>query len=74
MWAAILVGWLSTLLQSRTGIDQCCGRAHGDRLHHEILTVPGRIACHARGLVLRLPPGRDDLLSDAGRVNGVAAT
>jgi hypothetical protein len=54
MWAAVLAGNLSTLLQAITGIDTGeQGRAHGDQL----LRVPARVLRHARGLTLRLPPG-----------------
>jgi hypothetical protein len=65
-WAAILAGWLSILLQSLTGHDQHAGRAHGDRLRHELITIPGRVVRHAGTLTLRLPPGRDQhLMSEA---------
>ena len=58
MWAALLAGNLSTLLQALTGIDTGThGRAHGDRLRHQLLRVPARVIRHARGLTLRLPPG-----------------
>ncbi|MCM3920644.1 transposase [Frankia sp. AiPs1] len=65
MWAAVLAGWLSTMLQSLTGLDQRAGRAHGDRLRHELLNVPGRLTHHAGTLTLRLPPGRDQYLPTA---------
>ena len=60
MWAALLAGNLSTLLQSLTRIDEG-GRAHGARLRHELLCVPARLVRHGRRLTLRLPPG-DHLL------------
>lgn len=60
MWAALLAGNLSVLLQALTRIDEH-GRAHGARLPHQLLCVPGRIINHARGQTLRLPPG-DHLL------------
>ena len=60
MWAALLAGNLSTLLQALTGIDQN-GRAHAARLRHELLCVPARLVRHQRRLTLRLPPG-DHLL------------
>ncbi|SNQ49786.1 hypothetical protein FRACA_3730001 [Frankia canadensis] len=62
MWAAILAGWLSTMLQALTGFDQHAGRAHGDRLRHELILIPGRVTRHAGALTLRLPPGRDQHL------------
>ncbi len=63
MWAAILAGWLSTMLQSLTGFDQRAGRAHGDRLRYELINIPGRVVRHAGQLTLRLPPGRDQHLT-----------
>jgi hypothetical protein len=60
MWAALLAGTLSVLLQALTGIDQH-GRAHAARLRHELLCVPARLVRHGRTLTLRLPPG-DQLL------------
>jgi hypothetical protein len=56
MWAALLAGNLSTLLQALTGLDQN-GRAHAARLRHELLCVPARLIRHGRSLTLRLPPG-----------------
>jgi hypothetical protein len=60
MWAALLAGNLSTLLQALTGIDKN-GRAHAARLRHELLCIPARLVRHGRRLTLRLPPG-DHLL------------
>jgi len=60
MWAALLAGNLSVLLQAVTGIDEG-GRAHAARLRHELLCVPARLVRHGRRLTLRLPPG-DHLL------------
>lgn len=56
MWAALIAGNLSTLLQALTGIDEH-GRAHATRLRHGLLCVPARLAHHGRRLTLRLPPG-----------------
>lgn len=56
MWAALLAGNLSVLLQALTGIDEH-GRAHAARLRHELLCVPARLVRHQRRLTLRLPPG-----------------
>jgi len=56
MWAALLAGNLSVLLQALTGLDTN-GRAHGERLRRELLNVPARVIRHARRLELRLPPG-----------------
>jgi len=41
MWAALIAGNLSVLLQALTGIDQH-GRAHAARLRHELLADPGQ--------------------------------
>ena len=60
LWAALLAGNLSVLLQALTGIDEH-GRAHAARLRHELLCVPARLVRHGRRLTLRLPPG-DHLL------------
>jgi len=60
MWAALIAGNLSTLLQALTGIDEH-GRAHAARLRHELLCVPARRVRHGRLLTLRLSPG-DHLL------------
>jgi Transposase DDE domain group 1 len=60
MWAALIAGNLSALLQALTGIDQHA-RAHAARLRHELLCVPARLVRHGRSLTLRLPPG-DHLL------------
>ncbi len=60
MWAALLAGNLSVLLQALTGIDEH-GRAHAARLRHELLCIPARLVRHGRRLILRLPPG-DHLL------------
>lgn len=56
MWAALLAGNLSVLLQALTGLDQH-GRMHAARLRHCLLLVPGRIIRHAGRITLRLPPG-----------------
>ena len=61
MWAALLAGNLSVMLQALTGIDEG-GRAHAARLRHELLCVPARLVRHGRRLTLRLPPG-EHLLS-----------
>ena len=60
MWAALLAGNLSVLMQALTGIDTG-GRAHAARLRHDLLCVPARLIHHGRTRTLRLPPG-DQLL------------
>ncbi|MGV1010101.1 MAG: hypothetical protein ACOYBY_16090 [Dermatophilaceae bacterium] len=42
MWAALLAGNLSVLLQAFTQIDQD-GRAHGARLRHQLQCMPARL-------------------------------
>ncbi len=56
MWAALLAGNLSVLLQALTGLNHD-GRAHGARLRHQLPCVPARLTRHAGRLILRLPPG-----------------
>jgi hypothetical protein len=56
MWAALIAGNLSALLQALTCIDEH-GRAHAARLRHQLLCVPARLIRHGRTLTLRLPPG-----------------
>lgn len=60
MWAALIAGNPSVLLQALTGIDED-GRAHAARLRHELLCIPARLVHHGRTLTLRPPPG-DHLL------------
>ena len=55
MWAALLAGNLSTLLQALTRIDQH-GRAHAARLRHELLCVPARLVHHGRRLTCGCHP------------------
>jgi hypothetical protein len=67
MWAALLAGNLSVLLQALTGLDDHA-RAHAARLRHELLCVPARLVHHARGLTLRLPPGEQLLPTVLARI------
>ncbi len=67
MWAALLAGNLSVLLQALTGIDNH-GRAHAARLRHELLCVPARLVRHGRDLTLRLPPGEQLLPTVLARI------
>ncbi len=64
MWAGLLAGALSVMLQALTGLDRQAhtpGRARIATLRHQLLNVPGRLITHARGLTLRLPPGHQRL-------------
>ncbi|MEI2775175.1 MAG: IS1380 family transposase [Tetrasphaera sp.] len=70
MWAALLAGNISVLLQALTGIDQR-HRAHGARLRHELLCVPARIVRHGRQLILRLPPGQQLLPTVLARIRAL---
>jgi hypothetical protein len=71
MWAALLAGNLSTLLQALTGLDEG-GRAHAPRLRDELLCVPARLVRHGRRLTLRLPPGNHLLPVVLTRIRGLA--
>jgi hypothetical protein len=70
MWAALLAGNLSALLQAVTGIDTD-GRAHAARLRHELFCVPARLIRHGRRLTLRLPPGNHLLPTVLARIRGL---
>ena len=63
MWAALLAGNLSVLLQALTGIDEH-GHAHAPRppLRHELLCIPAPLVRHGRRLTLRLPPADHHVL------------
>lgn len=73
MWGALLAGAFSTMLQSLTGLDTEHGRARHARLRHELLRVPARVIRHARGLTLRLPPGRQLLPTVLARLRALPA-
>jgi hypothetical protein len=70
MWAALLAGNLSVLLQALTGLDDT-GRRTAGRLRHELLQVPARLVRHARGLTLRLPLGHQLLPAVLARIRGL---
>ncbi|MEI2779492.1 MAG: transposase [Tetrasphaera sp.] len=70
MWAALLAGNISVLLQALTGIDQR-HRAHGARLRHELLCVPARLVRHGRQQTLRLPPGKQLLPTVLARIRAL---
>ena len=72
MWAALIAGNLSVLLQALTGIDEH-GRAHAARLRHELLCVPARLVHHGRTLTLRLPPGEHLLPTVLSRIRELDA-
>ncbi|MDQ3616808.1 MAG: transposase [Actinomycetota bacterium] len=67
MWAALLAGNLSVLLQALTRLDER-GRAHAARLRHQRLCVPARLVRHGRTLTLRLPPGNHLLATVLTRI------
>jgi len=67
-WASLLAGALTVMLQALIGWHA----HHGDRtrtptLRHRLLTIPGRILRHARGITLRLPTGHT-AITDALRL------
>lgn len=72
MWAALIAGNLSVLLQALTGLDGKA-RAHGARLRHQLLCVPARLIRHGRGLTLRLPPDRQLLPTVLARIRELPA-
>jgi hypothetical protein len=71
MWAALIAGNLSVLLQALTGIDHD-GRAHATRLRHQLLCVPARLVRHGRTLTLRPPPGHQLLPLVLTRIRALA--
>ncbi len=76
MWAGLLAGALSVMLQSLTGLDRQAhagGRARIATLRHQLLTVPGRLITHARGLTLRLPPSHHRLQAALNRLRALPA-
>jgi hypothetical protein len=59
MWAGLLAGALSVMLQALTGLDRRSadpGRMRITTLRQQLLAVPARLTRHARGLTLRHPP------------------
>jgi len=57
-WAALLAGAITVMLQALIGWHAHHGeRTRPPTLRHRLLTIPGRILRHARGITLRLPPG-----------------
>ena len=72
MWAALLAGNLSVLLQALTGLDHA-GRAHSERLRRDLLNVPARVIRHAGRLELRLPPGPQILPEVLARLRALPA-
>jgi hypothetical protein len=74
MHAALLAGMISIMLQSLTGLHTRFGRtAHAATLRHLLLHTPARVISHARGLTLRLPPGRQLLPQVLARLRALPA-
>lgn len=76
MWAGLLAGALSVMLQALTGLDRHAhapGRTRIATLRHRLLAVPGRLIRHARGLTLRLPPGQQTLQAALNRLRALPA-
>jgi len=76
VWAGLLAGALSVMLQSLTGLDRQAhapGRMRIATLRHRLLTIPGRLIRHARGLILRLPPGHQVLPAALARLRALPA-
>lgn len=70
MWGALLAVNLSAWLHELGGLDHGNGRgrAHLNRLRRELICLPGRVIRHARGTVLRLPPGDHPLAEVLSRL------
>ena len=76
MWAGLLAGALSVMLQALTGLDRqthAPGQARIATLRHQLLHVPGRLIRHARGLALRLPPDQQTLRAVLHRLRALPA-
>jgi len=76
MWAGLLAGALSVMLQSLTGLDRkthAPGRMRIATLRHQLLNVPGRLIRHARGLTLRLRPADTTLPAALARLRALPA-
>jgi hypothetical protein len=70
MWGALLAVNLSAWLQELAGLDRGDGRgrAHLGTLRHRLLTVPARLVHYAGQVILRLPPGRQQLTDVLSRL------
>ena len=76
MWAGLLAGALSVMLQSLTGLDtqaHAPGRLRIATLRHRLLNIPGRLIRHARGLTLRLRPADTTLPAALARLRALPA-
>jgi hypothetical protein len=83
MWGALLAAsmaaWLHQLTATTRGEAILAG--HGVRggkamiatLRHRLISVPGRLASHARRLILRLPPGHGLLAEVLARLRALPA-
>lgn len=76
MWAGLLAGALSVMLQSLTGLDRqthAPGRMRIQTLRHQLLAIPGRLTSHAREQVLRLQPRQRLLAGVLARLRALPA-
>ena len=76
IWAGLLAGALSVMLQSLTGLDtqaHAPGRMRIATLRHQLLNLPGRLIRHARGQTLRLRPGDMTLPAALARLRALPA-
>jgi hypothetical protein len=83
MWGALLAAsmaaWLHQLTAVTVGQDILAG--HGVRggkamiatLRRRVVGIPGRLICHARHLILRLPPGHELLAEVLARLRALPA-
>lgn len=76
MWAGLLAGALSVMLQSVTGLDRRAhapGRMRIATLRQQLLNIPGRLITHAREHVLRLQPRQRLLAGVLARLRALPA-
>ncbi len=76
MWAGLLAGARSVMLQSLTGLDTQAhtpGRMPIATLRRQLLRIPGRLIRHARGLTLRLRPADTTLPTALARLRSLPA-
>ena len=81
MWGALLAATMAGWLHQLTATERADGTlaGHGVRdgqamiatLRWRLVRVPGRVIRHARGLTLRLPPGRQLLAAILARIRAL---
>jgi len=71
--AGLIVGALAVMLQSITGLDRNPHRVRIATLRHQLIDIPGRLATHARGTVLRRQPRQQLLPAVLDRLRALPA-